>query len=60
MAEIEALDVFVADQRVGVLERFDDESQRFSWADSYLQMPRQDRRVLGQIFEDRIPEPIYV
>lgn len=45
---------------VGVLEHFEDESQRFSFCPQYLSALRAARPVLGQIFEDRYPNAIHV
>ena len=56
----DALDVFVGAQRVGVLENFDDESQRFSFTESFRGKQTADRSVLGQIFEDRFPNSFHV
>lgn len=57
---VDTLDVFVAEQHVGILERFEDERQRFSFIDEYCVRQRAKRRVLGQIFEDRYPKAIDV
>lgn len=54
-----ALSVRLRDVRVGVLELLDDsglEIHRFSFEPSWLEMRR--RPVLGQQFEDFVPEPI--
>ena len=55
-----ALLVRVGDFEVGVLEHFDDESQRFAFCPSYVAALNDSRPVLGQIFEDRYPNSIHV
>ena len=55
-----ALAVSVCEVQVGVIERFDDEKQRFSFCESYVNAFLKSRPVLGQIFEDRFPDPILV
>ena len=55
-----ALLVRVGDFEVGVLECFDDESQRFSFHPRYISALSDSRPVLGQIFEDRYPNSIHV
>ena len=55
-----ALLVRVGDWEIGVLEHFEDESQRFSFSPGYVSALRDSRPVLGQIFEDRYPKAIYV
>ncbi|MEM1228848.1 MAG: type II toxin-antitoxin system HipA family toxin [Planctomycetota bacterium] len=45
---------------VGVLEAFDDESQCFTFDQSYCDSLIDERPVLGQLFEDRFPASIYV
>ena len=55
-----ALLVRVGDFEVGVLECFDDESQRFSFHPNYVSALRDSRPVLGQVFEDRYPNSIHV
>ncbi|MCA9123912.1 MAG: type II toxin-antitoxin system HipA family toxin [Planctomycetaceae bacterium] len=55
-----ALLVRLGDVEVGVLEHFDDESQRFTFSDDYCSALIDLRPVLGQIFEDRFPHPITV
>ena len=52
-----ALDVFVGVTRVGLLERLDEFEHRFLFDDDWLEDPV--RPVLGQIFEDKKPRPIY-
>lgn len=54
----DTLEVRVGETRVGVLERFEDESQVFSFDSAWLSDP--ERPVLGQFFEDRKPEEIRV
>lgn len=51
-----SLDVNLGKIRVGRLERFDDEEYCFSFDESWLRMRK--RPVLGQIFEDRLPNDI--
>lgn len=51
------LDVLLEKTRVGFLER-DDEEYRFSFDDNWLEMDTDERPVLGQIFEDRMPYDI--
>ncbi len=55
-----ALAVSVGGVQVGVLEHFEDERQRFSFTDSYVNALLKSRPVLGQIFEDRFPNSINV
>ena len=55
-----ALLVRVGDFEVGVLECFEDESQRFSFHPSYISSLNDSRPVLGQIFEDRYPNSMHV
>lgn len=55
-----ALEVRVGQTRIGILERFEDEKQRFSFCDEYVNAFKSSRPVLGQIFEDRFPAPISV
>ncbi len=55
-----ALLVRIGDFEVGVLECFDDESQRFSFHPSYVSALSDSRPVLGQVFEDRYPNSIHV
>lgn len=55
-----ALAVRVGEIKIGVLERFEDEKQRFSFCDEYINALISSRPVLGQIFEDRFPAPISV
>lgn len=55
-----ALEVRVGQTRVGILERFEDEKQRFSFCDEYVNAFKSSRPVLGQIFEDRFPAPVSV
>ncbi|HEU4410019.1 MAG TPA: HipA N-terminal domain-containing protein [Polyangiaceae bacterium] len=52
-----ALDVAVGGVRVGLLERIDEFEHRFLFADAWLADP--SRPVLGQLFEDRKPDPIH-
>lgn len=51
-----SLDVMLGKIRVGRLERFDDEEYCFSFDEAWLSMS--ERPVLGQIFEDRLPNDI--
>jgi serine/threonine-protein kinase HipA len=55
-----ALLVRVGKFEVGILECFDDESQRFSFHPRYISALRDSRPVLGQLFEDRFPNSIHV
>lgn len=55
-----ALLVRLGSTDVGLLESFDDESQRFSFDERYVAAFRTDRPILGQIFEDRFPNAMYV
>lgn len=55
-----ALLVRVRDVQVGILECFHDESQRFSFCPGYASALINARPVLGQLFEDRSPDPIRV
>ena len=55
-----ALQVLLGDTEVGILEHFEDESERFTFSDSYLSALIERRPILGQIFEDRFPDPIDV
>ncbi len=55
-----ALRVSLGNVEIGVLERFDDESEAFTFADDYLAAHIDSRPILGQLFEDRIPKPIHV
>lgn len=55
-----ALAVSVGNVQVGVLERFEDEKQRFSFCDDYVSAFLKSRPVLGQIFEDRFPNAVSV
>lgn len=55
-----ALLVRLGDIEVGVLEHFDDESQRFTFSAGYCSALVDSRPVLGQIFEDRFPHSITV
>ena len=55
-----ALQVLLGDIEVGVLENFEDESERFTFAEGYLSAFIERRPILGQIFEDRFPDPITV
>ncbi len=55
-----ALQVLLGDTEVGILEHFEDESERFTFSDSYLSALIERRPILGQIFEDRCPDPIDV
>lgn len=50
------LDVLLGKTRVGILERLEDEEYHFSFDENWLEVP--NRPVLGQIFEDRIPDDI--
>lgn len=55
-----ALEVRVGDVKIGVLEQFEDEKQRFSFCDEYINFFLHSRPLLGQIFEDRFPDAISV
>lgn len=55
-----ALLVQMGGLKIGVLECFDDESQRFSFHPDYLSALSDARPVLGQLFEDRFPRSIQV
>ena len=55
-----ALSVRVGSVQVGVLEQFKDQKQRFSFCENYVDALLKSRLVLGQIFEDRFPNPISV
>ena len=55
-----ALLVRLGDVKVGVLEHFDDESQKFTFTAEYRSALIDSRPVLGQIFEDRFPHPVTV
>ncbi len=55
-----ALTVAINDTEIGTLEAFEDESQRFTFAESYQNSLLAQRPVLGQIFEDRFPLAISV
>lgn len=53
---MKALDVFVGGVRVGLLERIDEFEHRFLFDEAWLAHPAPP--ILGQVFEDRKPEPI--
>lgn len=55
-----ALLVKLGDVRIGVLERFQNETQRFTFSSEYCRAGAFRRPILGQIFEDRLPNPITV
>lgn len=55
-----ALSVSIGEVEIGVLEHFDDETECFTFNERYLSSTLDVRPVLGQIFEDRIPNPIAV
>ncbi|MFC1759222.1 type II toxin-antitoxin system HipA family toxin [Planctomycetota bacterium] len=55
-----ALRVSLDDIEVGTLEYFENERQRFTFAPGYRAAFLTNRPILGQIFEDRFPEPIEV
>ncbi len=55
-----ALSVFLGEIEVGILEHFEDESERFTFHDRYLSAFLEQRPILGQLFEDRFPNPISV
>lgn len=55
-----ALSVYLGDVAVGLLEHFDDESEVFTFCESYVSAHIESRPVLGQMFEDRLPRPISV
>ncbi|QDV14662.1 Serine/threonine-protein kinase HipA [Rosistilla oblonga] len=55
-----ALAVNISDTRVGILEQFEEERQRFSFCEQYVTALLESRPVLGQIFEDRFPNSISV
>jgi serine/threonine-protein kinase HipA len=55
-----ALRVSIESTSVGLLEHFQDESECFTFDESYIESNIQDRPVLGQLFEDRYPKPIQV
>lgn len=55
-----ALTVTVHNVEVGVLEVFDEHFHRFTFFPAYASLPIEDRPVLGQIFEDRMPSAIDV
>ena len=55
-----ALQVLLGDIEVGILEHYEDESERFTFSDSYLSALIERRPILGQLFEDRFPDPIDV
>ncbi len=52
------LDVLLEKTRVGFLEREDDENYRFSFDNRWLELEMDERPVLGQFFEDRMPDDI--
>lgn len=55
-----ALKVFINNVEIGTLEKFEDESECFTFADSYCELLIHERPLLGQIFEDRFPNSINV
>ena len=55
-----ALAVSVREVKIGILERFEDEKHSFSFCEEYVNSFLRLRPVLGQIFEDRFPDPISV
>ena len=55
-----ALSVSIGAVEIGVLEHFDDETECFTFNERYLSSTLEQRPVLGQLFEDRIPNPIAV
>ncbi len=55
-----ALEVSVNGTVVGILERFEDERHCFSFFPQYSNTLLEQRPILGQIFEDRFPNPIDV
>ena len=52
--------VKVNDVEIGLLELFEEYRQQFTFLESYINALVSDRPVLGQIFEDRFPQPILV
>jgi len=55
-----ALSVTVNDVQIGLLELFDNYQQQFTFSEEYKKSLISSRPILGQIFEDRIPNPILV
>lgn len=55
-----ALVVRLGSVEIGVLERLDDEKQRFTFCEEYATSLISSRPVLGQIFEDRFPHALSV
>lgn len=55
-----ALGVSIGTTRIGVLERFGDESEAFTFDERFTTSTMTARPVLGQLFEDRFPDPIVV
>ncbi|MEZ6090311.1 MAG: HipA N-terminal domain-containing protein [Pirellulaceae bacterium] len=55
-----ALSVHLGEIQIGLLEHFEDESEVFTFSESYLESHINSRPVLGQLFEDRMPKPIEV
>lgn len=57
---MKALSVNLGEIQIGLLEHFEDESEVFTFSESYLESRIDSRPVLGQLFEDRMPKPIHV
>jgi serine/threonine-protein kinase HipA len=57
---MDALAVSLSDVKIGILERFEDERHCFSFCKEYIDSFLKSRPVLGQIFEDRFPNSIFV
>lgn len=55
-----ALKVELHGQAIGTLESFADDSQRFTFDETYCSQLLHQRPILGQLFEDRFPNPIMV
>ncbi len=55
-----AMSVSIGDIEIGVLEHFDDETECFTFNEQYLSATLENRPVLGQLFEDRLPNSIAV
>ncbi len=55
-----ALSVYLGDVQIGILEKFEDEAETFTFSEAYIESHIDSRPILGQIFEDRFPRPIQV
>jgi hypothetical protein len=50
-----ALSVSIGDVEIGVLEHFNDETECFTFNESYVSATLKNRPLLGQLFEDGMP-----